>query len=145
MLHQTAQQRSAQFGSVGPLPARGYAGEASGLADRLSALCLAAGPGDPASKHMCRPGNGLPDLFDAAQWQCLAKPPHLTPRQTEVAAHVCKGLENEEIGRRLGISPHTARMHLNGLLQRLGVSNRRRSRPARPDRATTGATAAQAP
>jgi DNA-binding CsgD family transcriptional regulator len=77
-----------------------------------------------ASKRTSRPYDELPDLFGAGEWQALAESLRLTRRQAEIAALVCKALSNKEIGGQLGISPHTVRMHLNGLLERLRVANR---------------------
>ena len=48
----------------------------------------------------------------------------LSVRQREVLVLVGRGLSNKEIGRELGISPYTARMHISALLKALGVSTR---------------------
>lgn len=48
----------------------------------------------------------------------------LTPRQVDVADLLQHGLRNQEIGARLGISPHTVRRHVEEILRRLGVANR---------------------
>ncbi|WP_205687370.1 helix-turn-helix transcriptional regulator [Cellulomonas endophytica] len=51
-----------------------------------------------------------------------ARPP--TVRQRQVLALLVAGCSNTEIARRLGISPQTARTHLQQLYARLGVSSR---------------------
>lgn len=53
-----------------------------------------------------------------------AHPGPLTDRQRDVARLVAAGASNDAIGRALGISPHTARTHVQHLLGRLGVSHR---------------------
>ncbi|SDN03228.1 DNA-binding response regulator, NarL/FixJ family, contains REC and HTH domains [Methylobacterium phyllostachyos] len=50
--------------------------------------------------------------------------PSLTPRQAEVLSLVGRGLSNKMIGRRLGLSEHTVRGHVQGLLAALGVTRR---------------------
>jgi predicted ATPase/class 3 adenylate cyclase/DNA-binding CsgD family transcriptional regulator len=48
----------------------------------------------------------------------------LTPTEREVVALVAQGLSNAEIGRRLFISTGTAKVHLNHIFTKLGVSSR---------------------
>ncbi len=48
----------------------------------------------------------------------------LTPRQTEVLMELGKGRSNQEIARVLGISVATVKLHVNAILQALGVRNR---------------------
>jgi ATP/maltotriose-dependent transcriptional regulator MalT len=48
-----------------------------------------------------------------------------TERQREVVELIAAGCSNEEIGRRLGISPRTAKAHSDVLRQKLGVRKRR--------------------
>ena len=48
-----------------------------------------------------------------------------TQRQREVVELIAAGCSNEEIGRRLGISPRTAKAHSDVLRQKLGVRKRR--------------------
>lgn len=52
-------------------------------------------------------------------------PPAITERQRQVVELIAAGLSNEEVGRRLGISPRTAKAHCDALRQKLGVSRRR--------------------
>jgi DNA-binding CsgD family transcriptional regulator len=49
----------------------------------------------------------------------------LSPRETEVLGWVEEGKTNAEIAVILGISPHTVRHHLEKILPKLGVENRR--------------------
>ncbi|WP_462379321.1 response regulator [Pseudomonas sp. Marseille-QA0892] len=48
----------------------------------------------------------------------------LTPRQAEVLDLLCQGLSNKMIGRRLNLSEHTVRGHVQATLAALGVSSR---------------------
>ena len=48
----------------------------------------------------------------------------LTQRELEVAQLLARGLTNKEIAQRLGITDHTVKFHLNGILRKLGVSSR---------------------
>jgi DNA-binding CsgD family transcriptional regulator len=54
-----------------------------------------------------------------------AATPALTERQIQVVELIAVGCSNEEIGRRLGISPRTAKAHCDVLRQKLGVPRRR--------------------
>lgn len=48
----------------------------------------------------------------------------LTPRETEVLQHLARGNTNAELGRALGISPHTAKFHVGAVLAKLGARSR---------------------
>lgn len=48
----------------------------------------------------------------------------LTPRQRDVLSELGKGRSNQEIGKVLGISVATVKLHVNAILQVLGVRNR---------------------
>ncbi|KQM61915.1 MULTISPECIES: response regulator transcription factor [unclassified Sphingomonas] len=52
------------------------------------------------------------------------QPAVLTPRQNEVLDLLVQGLSNKMIGRRLGLSEHTVRGHVQALLATLGASSR---------------------
>ncbi|MBR7835528.1 hypothetical protein KDL01_19790, partial [Actinospica durhamensis] len=51
----------------------------------------------------------------------------LTTRESEVLALVGDGLANKEIAHRLGITPATVRTHVQNILTKLGVCNRRQA------------------
>ena len=48
----------------------------------------------------------------------------LTPREYQVAMLVARGLSNREIGRQLGISYGTVKLHAHQVVQKLGVKSR---------------------
>jgi DNA-binding CsgD family transcriptional regulator len=47
-----------------------------------------------------------------------------TPREVEVLAAIGDGLTNKMIARRLAISPHTVKFHVESLLKKLGARTR---------------------
>ncbi len=50
--------------------------------------------------------------------------PGLTPREVQVAVLAATGLQTKQLARRLGISFHTARHHMERAYAKLGVRNR---------------------
>lgn len=48
----------------------------------------------------------------------------LTPRELEVLQLMAEGLSNKEIARRLGLSEHTAKFHVNAVLSKLDAHSR---------------------
>ena len=66
----------------------------------------------------------LRDLLKSSEVETSQQNATLTPRQHEVLALVGRGLSNKMIGRELGLSEHTVRGHVQGLLNALGASRR---------------------
>lgn len=50
--------------------------------------------------------------------------PALTPREIEVLTALADGLANKAVARRLGISPHTVKFHIESLFRKLGAATR---------------------
>ncbi len=50
--------------------------------------------------------------------------PVLTPREIEVLTALADGLGNKAVARRLGISPHTVKFHIESLFRKLGAATR---------------------
>ncbi len=50
--------------------------------------------------------------------------PALTPREIEVLTAVAAGLGNKAVARRLRISPHTVKFHIESLFRKLGAATR---------------------
>jgi DNA-binding NarL/FixJ family response regulator len=78
-------------------------------------------------------GRYVPDALLASRPEGFAESPEaflnggyekLTPRQQEVLSELGKGRSNQEIARVLGISVATVKLHVNAILQALGVRNR---------------------
>jgi DNA-binding CsgD family transcriptional regulator len=53
-----------------------------------------------------------------------APSPPLTPREIEVLTALAAGLGNKAVARRLGISPHTVKFHIESLFRKLGAATR---------------------
>ncbi|MFC5152310.1 LuxR family transcriptional regulator [Streptomyces amakusaensis] len=53
-----------------------------------------------------------------------AGPPDLNGQEYEIVRLVAEGLTNQQIGRRLEISPHTVNYHLKKLFRKVGVNSR---------------------
>jgi DNA-binding CsgD family transcriptional regulator len=58
--------------------------------------------------------------------EASAEAPTVTDRQRQVIQLIAAGLSNVEIGRRLGISPRTAKAHSDAIRRKLGVDRRRK-------------------
>jgi len=91
--------------------------DASG--ERLAAALRAIHRGllvldDGLAAHALRPRQPAPSA--------LVEP--LTPRESEVLQLLAQGLANKAIAERLGISDHTAKFHVNGILGKLGAQSR---------------------
>ncbi len=50
--------------------------------------------------------------------------PLLTPRETDVLVAIADGLSNKAAARRLGISQHTVKFHVESLFRKLGAVSR---------------------
>ena len=48
----------------------------------------------------------------------------LTPREVEVLAALAEGLGNKAVARRLDISPHTVKFHIESVFRKLGAGTR---------------------
>jgi DNA-binding NarL/FixJ family response regulator len=68
------------------------------------------------AEFVARPGPGRPELSEQVG--------QLTDREREVVALVARGLSNEEIGKRLYMSPATAKTHVNRAMVKLGARDR---------------------
>lgn len=86
--------------------------------ERLGAALRAISSGlvvveDALAETVLRPRRSPADLPEA-----------LTPRELEVLQLLSQGLANKAIARRLDISEHTAKFHVNSILGKLGAESR---------------------
>jgi DNA-binding CsgD family transcriptional regulator len=106
---------------------------------RRGVLRLAIDVGDPALADRIAsalsdveglelvPADDEPDaLIVAGQQAAQSAEPDvpLTPRELEVLALLAEGASNKLIGRRLGISAHTAKYHVASLMEKLDAVSR---------------------
>ncbi len=96
----------------------------------LLALCVV----QPANEPACETHN-----LDPIAWHCMqylpehfrhhplrqsARPQLLSPQEERIILRCGDGLTDKEIGREMGISPHTVRTHINGAKAKLGAKNK---------------------
>jgi DNA-binding NarL/FixJ family response regulator len=89
-------------------------------ADQLSAASVAVASG-LCTLDQSLLGNLVPTTPRSAEF---ADPIGLTPREHQVLELVAEGLSNKLIGLRLDISEHTAKFHVNSLLEKLEADTR---------------------
>jgi DNA-binding NarL/FixJ family response regulator len=68
--------------------------------------------------------HGFASLRPAPESRPAASAEAFTPREREVLALLARGLSNRDIADALEISAHTAKFHVNSILQKLGVERR---------------------
>jgi len=49
---------------------------------------------------------------------------HITDREREIIGYICHGLSNKEIARKLTVSPHTVKSHLNRIFTKVHIASR---------------------
>jgi DNA-binding NarL/FixJ family response regulator len=120
-----------------PIPAVAVVGNHALVAPAIAAgargvvLRDAVGPGLHAALAAVRSGLTVMDsqlaesLVPATQARTQAKGKgELTEREKQVVQLMSEGLSNKLIADRLGISDHTAKFHVNGVMMKLGASTR---------------------
>lgn len=81
-----------------------------------AALAVAAG-------HWVLDESFARELLHVGELPAVA-PVGLSPREQEVLVLLSEGLSNAEVAERLGISRHTAKFHVNAILDKLGATTR---------------------
>ncbi|WP_455381300.1 response regulator transcription factor [Salinispira pacifica] len=76
---------------------------------------------DPIYALFCR---AEPDLPEIETPRARSPVTRLTPRETEIAALLCRRISMHEIARRLAISPRTAESHAQHIYQKFDVNGR---------------------
>jgi two-component system, NarL family, nitrate/nitrite response regulator NarL len=94
---------------VGPGIAAALLAVKSGLTVIDGALAPSVVPAASRERAVARPTKGIGDLTD---------------RERQVVQLLAEGLSNKLIADRLGISDHTAKFHVNGVMAKLGSSTR---------------------
>jgi DNA-binding NarL/FixJ family response regulator len=123
-----------------PMPAVAVVGEPAHVAPALAAgargvvLRDQVGPGIHAALAAVRSGLTVMDTALAESLVPNAPPKalhsngkgrgELTERERQVVQLLTEGLSNKLIADRLGISDHTAKFHVNGVMMKLGASTR---------------------
>lgn len=94
--------------------AQGYVTKSVRHSELFAAIRAVHAGGRPISEHT------LVDARPTRQVAGIA----LTPREIEVMGFMREGFTNAEIGRLLGISTHTAKAHVAGVIEKLGAGDR---------------------
>jgi DNA-binding NarL/FixJ family response regulator len=63
-------------------------------------------------------------LLDERQWLYVQHRYRLSPRELQVAKHVCQGFANEEVATCLRIRAGTVKTHLRNIYRRIHVTNK---------------------
>jgi DNA-binding CsgD family transcriptional regulator len=105
---------AAEAGQAGLLPRAATPAQIDAALRAVAAgLVVRAAPGFPVPS----PRPAFRALADAA-------PPLLSPREAEILALIGDGLSNKEVARRLGISGHTVKFHIESLFRKLAAGSR---------------------
>lgn len=103
------------------------AGALGALSRSAPAEAIAPAAVAVASGHRVLDAAFASALFDLAAPAPVApapSPPLLSRREEQVLGLMAEGLSNRDIAERLGISRHTAKFHVNAVLDKLGATTR---------------------
>ena len=64
------------------------------------------------------------DLFNEKHWSYIQRYYRMSPREVQVAELICKGFDNDEIGKTLKIKAGTVKTHIRNIYRRMYVKNR---------------------
>lgn len=101
------------------------AGARGALSRSSSALGIGPAALAVAAGHWVVDESFAPSLLGLAPEPAVRPiPTLLSPREQEVLELLSEGLSNRDIAERLGISRHTAKFHVNAILDKLGATTR---------------------
>ena len=128
-LARLAEIRSLPFPTVAVIGDQAQVSPALAAGARGVVLRDQVGPGIQAALAAVRNGLTVVDTALAEQLVPPAPKPstgkgQLTERERQVVQLLADGLSNKLIADRLGISDHTAKFHVNGVMMKLGASTR---------------------
>ncbi|MFD4522978.1 LuxR C-terminal-related transcriptional regulator [Streptomyces sp. NPDC058470] len=83
-------------------------------------------PGHPAPPPVARHDHAKAPEAEAATVTPQEGSPisSLSHRETEIARFVSRGMTNQQVAKRLGLSPHTVNFHLRNIFRKLSISTR---------------------
>jgi DNA-binding NarL/FixJ family response regulator len=91
----------------------------------LAGVRAAAAHGSPIDPRVARTLlDPSAQVFPASRPSTAATDAGLSPRELEVLGLVAKGLANKQIGRALGISERTVKVHMGNVFRRINVQDR---------------------
>lgn len=131
-LHRLAELRELEIPAVAVVGDHAHVAPALAAGARGVVLRDQVGPGIHAALAAVRSGLTVMDSALAATLVPSAATPsrepkgrgELTERERQVVQLLSEGLSNKLIADRLGISDHTAKFHVNGVMMKLGASTR---------------------
>ncbi len=105
--------------------AAGYIPKSMAMNVMMNAIRLILSGGVYLPETLLRSKSDAPeDVGNTSRGNDEIAPEPLTQRQIDVLCLMCEGLSNKEIARRLGISPHTVKIHVAAVLKALHADNR---------------------
>jgi DNA-binding NarL/FixJ family response regulator len=63
-------------------------------------------------------------LLDDKEWLYVQRCYQLSPRELQVAKHICRGFGNDEVAKELKIRSGTVKTHLRNIYRRIRVTNK---------------------
>jgi DNA-binding NarL/FixJ family response regulator len=100
------------------------AGARGALSRSASAASIGPAAAAVAAGHWVVDESFAHELLHIGDPSPQTSPYVLSPREQEVLSLLSEGLSNRDVAERLGISRHTAKFHVNAILDKLGATTR---------------------